>query len=500
MAHGIEVCECPAEYNSTSCQNPKLGYYRWYKREYITSTIIIDLIGQAKPCECNGRANICDTESGHCLNCTGNTGGPHCEMCAEGYYGDPEDECLPCPCPVPDNNHANACFQYSDDTRQFQCFCKEGYTGKTCDRCDYGFFGLAGAQGGTCERCKCNPYGSVSDECHEITGQCNCRPGVTGRDCSQCKHRHVIIGKTCSNCDDQCTGLLLNQVENMTRYLQNIQPSSDAAAVWRKLVVVEKLVGNLANQVLGLKTTAIFLDNLPTYSNLARIFRIRMRELEELSLNKVIKSSEQMSSKSMSLLNALRATMSELRTVVHNLDAYHNEAISTVDSEVAKAEAQDHVNALQAVEFVQSKIAVEMELEEAVSALDRVTSLMVDPTLVDAVLTELEELKGRLEDVKHHLNRVDALVGQARSITLQGERIYLRERENLELVNNVSISNDIDSLMAADKISEGNFVLTEITQVFQVIVVHMKLLVRPTQDALLLIFLALQTDDRGHVG
>ena len=154
-----------------------------------------------------------------------------------------------------------------------------------------------------------------------------------GRDCSQCKHRHVIVGKTCSSCDDQCTGLLLDQVENMTRSLNSIQPSSAAAAVWRKLVVMEKLVESLANQVISLKSTAIFLEHLPTYSNLARIFRIRLRELEELSLNKVIKSAEQMSTKSIALLNAIIATLSELRTVVRNLDAYHQEVdISTVDS------------------------------------------------------------------------------------------------------------------------------------------------------------------------
>lgn len=66
MAHGIEVCDCPPEYNSTSCQNPRIGYYRWYKRDYITSTVIIDLVGEARPCQCNGRSNMCDTETGFC--------------------------------------------------------------------------------------------------------------------------------------------------------------------------------------------------------------------------------------------------------------------------------------------------------------------------------------------------------------------------------------------------------------------------------------------------
>lgn len=35
-------------------------------RDYITSTVIIDLVGEARPCECNGRSNSCDTETGFC--------------------------------------------------------------------------------------------------------------------------------------------------------------------------------------------------------------------------------------------------------------------------------------------------------------------------------------------------------------------------------------------------------------------------------------------------
>ena len=68
VATGIEICECPPEYNSTSCQDPSIGFYRWHDNTTnAASTIIIDLVGKAKRCECNGRSEICDTETGHCL-------------------------------------------------------------------------------------------------------------------------------------------------------------------------------------------------------------------------------------------------------------------------------------------------------------------------------------------------------------------------------------------------------------------------------------------------
>lgn len=70
-------------------------------------------------------------------------------------------------------------------------------------RCSYGWFGYPRQAGGSCAACECDPHGSVSDECHEETGQCNCRPGITGRDCSQCQTRHILTEHGCSSkCSD----------------------------------------------------------------------------------------------------------------------------------------------------------------------------------------------------------------------------------------------------------------------------------------------------------
>lgn len=71
LATGVEICECPSEYNNTSCQDPSIGYYRWYNNQTTTitttSTIVIDLVGQARRCQCNGRSEVCERETGYCL-------------------------------------------------------------------------------------------------------------------------------------------------------------------------------------------------------------------------------------------------------------------------------------------------------------------------------------------------------------------------------------------------------------------------------------------------
>lgn len=67
FAHGVELCECPPQYNSTSCQDPSIGFYRYQGKDIARSTIVIQLIGESRPCNCSGRSSICDIETGNCI-------------------------------------------------------------------------------------------------------------------------------------------------------------------------------------------------------------------------------------------------------------------------------------------------------------------------------------------------------------------------------------------------------------------------------------------------
>lgn len=82
--------------------------------------------------------------------------------------------------------------------REVSCYCKEGYTGSRCNRCDKGYFGEPQKLDGSCESCDCNIEGIVSDECDELTGQCNCKHGVIGRRCDRCElPRHLLMNNKC---------------------------------------------------------------------------------------------------------------------------------------------------------------------------------------------------------------------------------------------------------------------------------------------------------------
>lgn len=74
-----------------------------------------------------------------------------------------------------------------------------GYVGGKCERCAYGYYGSPHLPGGKCVSCDCNLAGSLGDACDGETGQCKCRSGSTGRDCSQCTaYRHVYINDVCT--------------------------------------------------------------------------------------------------------------------------------------------------------------------------------------------------------------------------------------------------------------------------------------------------------------
>lgn len=74
-----------------------------------------------------------------------------------------------------------------------------GYIGRKCERCAYGYYGFPDLPEGKCVPCDCNLAGSLSDTCDSETGQCKCKPGSTGRDCSQCTaYRHVYIHNVCT--------------------------------------------------------------------------------------------------------------------------------------------------------------------------------------------------------------------------------------------------------------------------------------------------------------
>uniref|UniRef100_A0A8C3R6C4 Laminin subunit gamma 3 n=1 Tax=Cyanoderma ruficeps TaxID=181631 RepID=A0A8C3R6C4_9PASS len=175
-----------------------------------------------EPCQCHGNVDLnavgnCDPVSGRCLRCLYNTMGEHCERCRPGFYGDalaasPAGKCAPCDCnPNGSDPRLEGC-----DPATGQCHCLPHVTGRACGQCQPGYYGLEPTVG--CKSCECHPTGSRESGCHMLTGQCPCQPGVTGRKCDRCQHGFFgFSARGCRACNCSPLGSITPQChENST--------------------------------------------------------------------------------------------------------------------------------------------------------------------------------------------------------------------------------------------------------------------------------------------
>lgn len=57
--------------------------------------------------------------------------------------------------------------------------------GWKCERCKPEHYGNASTL--NCKACECDPIGSISKQCDNVTGQCLCKERFIGRTCNQCE-------------------------------------------------------------------------------------------------------------------------------------------------------------------------------------------------------------------------------------------------------------------------------------------------------------------------
>eukprot|EP00094_Tigriopus_californicus_P009037 TCALIF_08711-PA protein Name:"Similar to LanB1 Laminin subunit beta-1 (Drosophila melanogaster)" AED:0.08 eAED:0.08 QI:0/0.86/0.81/1/0.86/0.87/16/623/1807 len=221
-----------------------------------------------QPCQCNGHADICEAQTGQCINCRDATDGPECGVCLEGYYGDPTLEanipCRECPCPntkASGHSFAERCFLDTTNNEPV-CECDLGYSGARCDVCSDNYYGNPEIPGGSCVSCNCSENWNFQDtgncdsssgqclkclfntegdhceycqagffgdavqgqceacicnilgtdpnrfDCDRFTGECHCLPNVEGRECDRCRENHwkLASGEGCEHCDCDFVG------------------------------------------------------------------------------------------------------------------------------------------------------------------------------------------------------------------------------------------------------------------------------------------------------
>ncbi|NXG63298.1 LAMB3 protein, partial [Hemiprocne comata] len=200
------VCDdCQHNTEGNHCERCKTNYFRNQQQDVTHPEACL-------PCECDPDGtvpgSVCDPLTGRCV-CKDNVQGDRCHLCKPGFSqltnANPLG-CRRCTCNVLGTRQDMPC-----DDETGRCFCLPNVVGNDCDRCAAEHWEMGSGRG--CQPCACHPHGSSSPHCNQFTGQCPCREGFTGRTCSAtqeqvCPDRHygdVRVGCTECDCDFQGT-------------------------------------------------------------------------------------------------------------------------------------------------------------------------------------------------------------------------------------------------------------------------------------------------------
>nr|XP_046250599.1 laminin subunit beta-4 [Scatophagus argus] len=198
-------CACRSELTGRRCDRCQPGFWGF---------------PLCRPCECNGLSEVCDDETGECLDCREHATGPNCDRCVVGYYGNPvsRQPCRPCLCPDVQGSgrfFAASC-QPDPQSLSLTCNCREGHTGPRCDRCSPGFYGNLALTGAHCEECPCNNNIDPNDRnaCDGLTGEClHCLHNTMGPHCQDCKPGYYgnALDQHCKECSCDRRGTEVTQ-------------------------------------------------------------------------------------------------------------------------------------------------------------------------------------------------------------------------------------------------------------------------------------------------
>ncbi|XP_047184472.1 laminin subunit alpha-2 isoform X4 [Scophthalmus maximus] len=477
-AHQIEKCDCPMGYSGFSCEECAAGFYR-LRTGSLTSAPASRVpsaagMGSCVQCQCSGHSSTCDPETSICQNCQDNTEGDRCERCAPGFYGlvrGSPDDCKPCACPLtnPENHFSPTCVAEGFD--DYRCTaCPEGYEGKYCERCATGYHGNPRTPGGRCEECKCSVWGALPGPCDPVTGQCRCRVGASGRSCDQCMDRHVCGPAGIISCDDECSGLLISDMDRLYRIITEVTLTTPLPPPYKMLYRFENMTEELKHMLSPQKAPERLLQLAD--SNLGSLV-VEMDQLHSRA-TKVSADGEQVEDdadtihkRAEDLEQYIRDTLlgaKDLQLKAAELNQTLSRRDGTPDKSLKemKEEIQAMLAEMRTRQMGGKKSIADEEMDLAEELYQKVKRLFGDPHQATEDLKA--EIKGKLSDHEGKLQEAEDLLRSAQGTTRQAGSLAEQNRANLTALERKRSAVSVVKQDAQEVLGEGERLLDEANQ------------------------------------
>ncbi|XP_044024751.1 laminin subunit alpha-2 isoform X3 [Siniperca chuatsi] len=477
-AHQIEKCDCPIGYSGLSCEECAAGFYRLRAGSLASAPAsrvpTAAGMGSCVQCQCSGHSSTCDPETSICQNCQDNTEGDRCERCAPGFYGVVRgfhDDCKPCACPLTnlENNFSPACVAEGFD--DYRCTaCPEGYEGKHCERCATGYHGNPQMPGGRCEECKCSLWGALPGPCDPVTGQCRCRVGASGKSCDQCMDRHVCGPSGIISCDDECSGLLISDMDRLYRIITDVTLTTPLPPPYKVLYHFENMTEEVKHMLSPQKAPERLLQLAD--SNLGSLV-VEMDQLHSRA-TKVSADGEQVEDdadrihkRAEDLEQFIRDTLlgaKDLQLKAAELNQTFSRRDGTPDKSLKemKEEIQAMLAEMRKRQLGGQKSIAEEEMDLAEELYQKVKRLFGDPhqateDLKAEIKEKLSDHEGKLQEAQDLLHSAQGKMRQAGSLAEQNQANLTALERKRSAVSGVKQE-------AQDVLGEGERLLEEANQ------------------------------------
>ena len=320
-----------------------------------------------------------------------------------------------------------------------QCVCKDGVRGQKCESCVTGFWNL-GFDG--CEPCACNADYAVGGGCIQETGQCTCLPYVEGINCDGCPENHILIQNEVRSGSElpawkepfdhvdgcfPCESCIEDLMSSMKKIRTDLDPIMEDFKSKEASFYAHTRLNYLNNQIERLIPEIKLLNPVEGNSRIqpleeatARITGLSKSLNLEYKLERLKEWAEMaqvLETDGSNAVNDMGMVGVEVNRVIHDVENIVGVLAQGMNAELQETSlrnAEAHLEAMQQVDFTDTRRQAEEEQNEARIMMEKVNEMS----------RPVEEFKKMLEATEQRLADLDGKISDISERTKTAEQLY----------------------------------------------------------------------------